>query len=65
MSTLSNVLQALAPNSEYTDRDGTYTNIEWHSDPADKPTKAQVDAEISRQQGLNITDYAQYLRDNA
>ena len=65
MSTLSNALQALAPNSEYTDRDDTYANLEWHSDLADKPSKSQVDTEITRQQGLNITDYAAYVRENS
>ena len=65
MSNLSNALQALASNSEYTDRDGTYANLEWHSSLSEKPTKVQVDTEINRQQGLNISDYAAYIRENA
>lgn len=50
MTTLSNALQSLAADAEYTDRDGTYANLEWHSDASTKPTEAEVNAKIAELQ---------------
>ena len=44
MTTLANALQELAPNAEYTTRDGTYASLIWHSDISDKPTEDEVNA---------------------
>jgi len=50
MTTLANALQELAPNAEYTTRDGTYASLIWHSDISDKPTEDEVNAKIAELQ---------------
>ena len=38
----------LSPNAKWRLEGTDYSNIEWFSDDIEKPTQAQVDAEISR-----------------
>jgi len=57
-SSLSNALMALlAPDVEYTDRDGTYQNLEWHDTVVDKPSEDDINTEMTSQEAAGITDY--------
>lgn len=59
MSNLSNALMALTqPNVEYTDRDGTYENLEWHDTDVDKPSEDVINTEIAKQEAAGIGDYS-------
>jgi hypothetical protein len=56
---LSNALLALCDlDVEYTDRDGTYENLEWHDTVVDKPSEDVINTEIARQIDAGITDYS-------
>jgi hypothetical protein len=45
---ITHALQSLCPDTKWSIRGTDYATLRWHETQIDKPTKAQLDAEVAR-----------------
>lgn len=65
MIRINDALASLCPGAEWAVQDDCYEGIVWHSPSIQKPTKAQVEAEVARLKVLYVNLEYQRQRQSA